>query len=147
MPIWARASFPLGLGWREPRAARRILVGNIAFRGTGVLLCLLALPLVQDWVAALPLAPERAIAVSHTIFNIGLAIVFLPLLDVAARVLMRHLPDLPDEGQTASRPVHLDESLLESPQLALGAASREVIRLAERVENHAARDDPHLPGH
>ncbi len=98
------------------------------------MLCLLALPLVQEWVAALPLAPERAIAVSHTIFNIGLALFFLPLLDLAARVLMRQLPDLPDEGQAAARPVHLDESLLESPHLALGAASREVIRLAERVE-------------
>lgn len=125
---------PLGLAWREPRASRRILVGNIAFRGAGVAMCLLGLPLVQDGVAALPMAPERAIAVSHTLFNLGLAAFFLPLLDLAARILMRHLPDLPDEGQAASRPVHLDESLLESPHLALGAASREVIRLAERVE-------------
>ena len=125
---------PLGLGWREPRAARRILVGNIVFRATGVLLCLLALPWVQEGVAALPLAPERAIAASHTIFNIGLAILFLPLLDLAARMLLRQLPDLPDEGQAAARPLHLDDSLLESPHLALGAASREVIRLAERVE-------------
>lgn len=125
---------PLGLGWREPMAARRILVGNVAFRAFGVLIALLVLPMVQHGVAQLPLAPERAIAVSHMLFNIALAAFFLPLLGPAARLLEQHLPDRPDESQAASRPVHLDESLIESPHLALGAASREVVRLAERVE-------------
>lgn len=125
---------PLGLGWREPMAARRILVGNVAFRASGVLIALLMLPLVQHWVAQLPLAPERAVAASHMLFNFALAALFLPLLGPAARLLERHLPDRPDESQAAIRPVHLDESLIDSPHLALGAASREVIRLAERVE-------------
>jgi phosphate:Na+ symporter len=125
---------PLGLGWREPMAARRILVGNIAFRAIGVLIALMVLPFVQQWVAQLPLAPERAIAASHTLFNFGLAALFLPLLGPAAKLLEKYLPDRPDESQAASRPVHLDESLIDSPHLALGAASREVIRLAERVE-------------
>ncbi|MBN8532724.1 MAG: Na/Pi cotransporter family protein [Rhizobiales bacterium] len=125
---------PLGLGWREPMAARRILVGNIAFRAIGVLIALLMLPLVQQDVAQLPLAPERAIAAGHTLFNLALALLFLPLLGPAARLLEQHLPDRPDESQAASRPVHLDDSLIETPHLALGAASREVIRLAERVE-------------
>jgi phosphate:Na+ symporter len=125
---------PLGLGWREPMAARRILVGNIAFRAIGVLIALLMLPLAQQGVAQLPLAPERAIAAGHTLFNLGLALLFLPLLGPAAKLLEQHLPDRPDESQAASRPVHLDDSLIETPHLALGAASREVIRLAERVE-------------
>lgn len=125
---------PLGLGWREPMAARRILVGNVAFRASGVLIALLMLPLVQQWVAQLPLAPERAIAASHMLFNLALAALFLPLLGPAASLLEKHLPDRPDENMAASRPVHLDESLIDSPHLALGAASREVIRLAERVE-------------
>jgi phosphate:Na+ symporter len=125
---------PLGLGWREPMAARRILVGNIAFRAIGVLIALLMLPLVQQGVAQWPLAPERAIAAGHTLFNLALALLFLPLLGPAARLLEQHLPDRPDESQAASRPVHLDDSLIETPHLALGAASREVIRLAERVE-------------
>lgn len=125
---------PLGLAWGEPMAARRILIGNVVFRVTGVMLALLALPAVQTWVAALPLAPERAIAASHVLFNLALAAFFLPLLDLAARLLERYLPDRPDEAQAASRPVHLDDSLIETPNLALGAASREVIRLAERVE-------------
>jgi phosphate:Na+ symporter len=125
---------PLGLGWHEPMAARRILVGNIAFRAVGVLIALLMLPLAQQGVAQLPLAPERAIAAGHTLFNLALALLFLPLLGPAAKLLEQHLPDRPDESQAASRPVHLDDSLIETPHLALGAASREVIRLAERVE-------------
>lgn len=125
---------PLGLGWREPMAARRILIGNVAFRATGVLIALLLLPFVQHLVAQWPLAPERAVAASHVLFNLALAALFLPLLGPAAKLLETHLPDRPDENQAASRPVHLDDSLIESPHLALGAASREVIRLAERVE-------------
>ncbi len=125
---------PLGLGWREPMVARRILIGNVAFRATGVLIALLLLPFVQQLVAQLPLAPERAVAAGHVLFNLALAALFLPLLGPAAKLLETHLPDRSDESQAASRPVHLDDSLIETPHLALGAASREVIRLAERVE-------------
>ena len=46
----------------------------------------------------------------------------------------RHFPDKPNESADARKPIHLDEALLDQPSLALGAASREVMRVAERVE-------------
>lgn len=125
---------PLGLAWRESMAARRILIGNLAFRLTGVVIACAALPWLQEALASLPLAPERIIGVSHTLFNLALAILFLPALAPVARWLEAGLPDRPDESHRAGQPRHLEDALLETPALALGAASREVIRMAEMVE-------------
>lgn len=125
---------PLGLGWNEPRAARRILIGNLAFRVAGAAVALVFLAPVSQFMAGLGLAPERAIATGHMLFNLALALAFLPVLGPVSSWLERNLPDLPDEAASSSRPIHLDEGLLDQPALALGAASREVMRLAERVE-------------
>jgi phosphate:Na+ symporter len=125
---------PLGLGWREPQAARRLLVGNFLFRAVGALVALIALPFLTEHPKTFGLSPERTIAIAHTLFNVALAIAFLPFLGQITTALKRLLPDDPNHDMSASRPLHLDETLLDQPQLALGAASREVMRLAERVE-------------
>lgn len=125
---------PLGLGWHEAQKARRILVGNLAFRGVGALAALIALGLMRDLSWAAGHDPARVIANAHMLFNVALAIVFLPFVEPIARLLARYLPE--DESREAglNRPIHLDEVLLDQPALALGAAAREVMRLAERVE-------------
>lgn len=125
---------PLGLGWSEPRPARRILVGNLGFRVVGALIALLFLGPVDRFLEDLGLEPERIIAMGHMLFNIALAVVFLPFIGPISAWIERVLPDKADENAVSSRPIHLDESLLAQPALALGAASREVMRLAERVE-------------
>ena len=125
---------PLGLGWTEPQAARRILVGNLAFRAIGVVLALVALPVLIGFVGGLDLPLPRAIGTAHTGFNFALAALFLPFVGVAARQLEAAMPETATDEGAGSRPLHLDETLLETPALALGAASREVMRLAERVE-------------
>lgn len=125
---------PLGLGWHEPQAARRILVGNLAFRVIGAVLALIFISSLSSIVLPAGQSPERAIATTHMLFNIALAFVFLPLTERVARLLERLMPDDPTREAGISRPLHLDESLLDQPALALGAASREVMRVAERVE-------------
>ena len=125
---------PLGLGWREPQSARRILIGNFLFRVAGALVALAFLSTLTGIVLPEGQSPERAIASAHMLFNIALACVFLPFIEQIARLLERYLPDDPAHDASSSRPLHLDEALLDQPALALGAASREVMRLAERVE-------------
>lgn len=125
---------PLALGWREPQAARRLLVGNLGFRLAGAIVALLALPFFHGHSVAFGLSPERSVAIAHTLFNLALAIVFLPFVENIGRLLARFVPDDPAHDQGVSRPLHLDESLLDQPALALGAAQREVMRVAERVE-------------
>jgi phosphate:Na+ symporter len=125
---------PLGLGWREPQSARRILIGNFLFRVAGALVALAFLSTLTSIVLPEGQSPERAIASAHMLFNMALACVFLPFIEKIARLLERYLPDDPAHDASSSRPLHLDEALLDQPALALGAASREVMRLAERVE-------------
>jgi phosphate:Na+ symporter len=126
------ALIPLGLSLRGPVAARRILVGNLAFRTVGSLLALAFLPQILAASAHLAADPARQIANLHTLFNLGVAALFLPLVDIAARVLTRALPDAAEA--TDRRMAHLDDALLDRPQVALAAAQREVMRLADNVE-------------
>lgn len=126
---------PLGLGWREPQSARRILFGNLAFRVAGAVVALAFLSTISGIILPAGGTPERAIASTHMLFNIALALVFLPFTEKVARLLERWLPDDANNDAHVNRPLHLDEDLLDQPALALGAASREVMRLAERVES------------
>jgi phosphate:Na+ symporter len=126
------ALIPLGLSLKGPPAARRILVGNLAFRALGSLVAIAFLPQVAAASIHLASDPARQIANLHTLFNLGVAILFLPLTDLAAQLLERHIPDA--QGDAGRRTAHLDDALLDRPQVALAAAQREVLRLADNVE-------------
>jgi phosphate:Na+ symporter len=126
------ALIPLGLSLRGPTAPKRILVGNLAFRSIGSLLALGFLPQILAASAQLAGDPARQIANFHMLFNLGVAILFLPLTDIAARALTRLMPEA--QGADGRRMAHLDDALLDRPQVALAAAQREVMRLADNVE-------------
>jgi phosphate:Na+ symporter len=123
---------PIGLSLKSAAPAKRVLFGNFLFRLVGALVALLGLGLFADELARLEGDAPRQIADFHTLFNLALAVVFLPLTGLAARLLERFLA----EAQAAGEPTleHLDEALLERPTLALGSATREVMRLADMVE-------------
>jgi phosphate:Na+ symporter len=124
---------PLGLSAGSGPEVRRLLVGNLSFRLIGALLALAALPYAVPLLGSTGWEPARLVANAHTGFNLLLALVFLPLTGVAAALLRRALPD-PEAAPSPARPVHLDEALLDRPSLAIGAATREVMRLADLVE-------------
>jgi phosphate:Na+ symporter len=123
---------PLGLALRSPAAAKRVLLGNLAFRLLGSAAGLLALSYGSDFVASHEGDPARLIANAHTGFNVVLALIFLPLVSPVAQLLTRLVRDA--ENPTDKRVNHLDESVLDRPALALANATREVMRLADTVE-------------
>jgi phosphate:Na+ symporter len=123
---------PIGLSLRAPVPARRVLFGNLAFRLLGVLAVLPFLDAVVDGLVRLEADPGRQAADLHTAFNLALALVLLPLTSVAARWLERLVPE--DRVTVEPELQHLDEDLLDRPALALGSASRELMRLADLVE-------------
>ncbi|WP_237152130.1 Na/Pi cotransporter family protein [Oryzibacter oryziterrae] len=114
-------------------AAKRVLYGNLAFRIAGALVAVALMPAIWPELEGLGWRPAALVANWHTGFNLVLALVFLPFVPRAARLLERLVAD-PKTALSPAAPVHLDEDLLDRPQLALGAASREVIRLADMVE-------------
>ena len=124
---------PLGLALGQPLAARRALYGNLGFRLIAVLLALPFAGALADWLEALGGDPARQAANAHTLFNLALLAAFLPLTGAAAATLQRLWPEPPAdvaEGELAL----LDEALLDRPELALNAATRELMRLADKVE-------------
>lgn len=115
-------------------AARRLPMGNLGTRIVGCLLALVALPWLPTVMNWLTDDPARAVANFHTLFNIVVALLFLPILSPYARVIERLLPRKTDPNDP-SKPLYLDESAHEVPGIALGNAAREALRLADMLQS------------
>jgi phosphate:Na+ symporter len=115
-------------------AAKRLPLGNLLNRLLGVGAALAALPYVGPWLVTIDPDNSRVVADFHTAFNLILALIFLPLLTPYASLLRRWLPARIAEGDP-SRPMYLDLSAQEIPVIALGAAAREALRLADVLES------------
>ena len=128
---------PLVEGAGRDPAARRLPLGNLFNRVLGALVVLAALPLLAPHLARLGLSPSRLVADFHTGFNLILALLFLPLLTPYAKLLQRLLPARV-AAPSPDRPLYLDSALAESPPLALAAAGREALRMADVLETMLA---------
>jgi phosphate:Na+ symporter len=123
---------PLGLALRSHAAAKRVLFGNLLFRAVGAGLGLAAIASGADFLPWLGLDPARQIANAHSGFNVVLALVFLPAIDLVARLLLMLVRDA--DNTSEKRVNHLDENVLDRPAVALANATRAVMRLADTVE-------------
>ena len=135
----------LETGGRDDPAARRLPLGNLASRVLGVAIALPLLPAIVPALAALEPNPSRAVADFHTGFNLVLAVLFLPALGPFAALLRRVLPAR-DPADDPGRPRYLDAGALASPALALAAAGREALRMADALEAMLAAAEAALAG-
>jgi phosphate:Na+ symporter len=110
--------------------AKRLPLGNLLTRAAGVALALMGLLPISHYMVSIVPDNARAVADFHTLFNLAVAIVFFPFLTSYARLLERWLPAHPAPNDP-SRPKYLDPAAKETPIVALGAASREALRLAD----------------
>ncbi len=119
--------------------ARRLPLGNLLNRVLGICVALLFIGPSAHWLGDLVSRPQ-AVASYHLLFNLLLALVMLPLLVPAGKLLKRLLPAQPTANPAA--PLYLDRSARETPLIALGGAAREALRLADVLEAmlHGARD-------
>jgi len=120
--------------------AKRVAVAHIAFKLLGVAL---VLPLVEPFAALVThtaATPARQIANAHTLFNLGISLVFLPFTPLAARAIEALVP-AGQPGDNPFRARYLDERSLDQPSLALGQATREALRMAD-VAQGMLRDVP-----
>ena len=116
---------------------RRMALGNLLFKLVGAAVCLPLLAVLVRWLGPLSLAgathDTQLIANAHSLFNVALAVVFLPVLPLVAGGLERLVP-APVIDQSQSAPRYLDLASLESPALALGQATREILHMADHVQ-------------
>ena len=120
-------------------SARRLPIGNLLNRLVGCILGLALLGVIGRWLVSFEPDASRAVADFHTLFNLLMAALFFPVLGPLARLLRWLLPAraVPSDP---SRPAYLDQAALEIPAVALAAASREGLRMADVLETmlHAA---------
>ncbi|MEP9377840.1 Na/Pi cotransporter family protein [Aquabacter sp. CN5-332] len=114
-------------------ASRRMPFGNLINRALGAAVALVAIEPLS--VAMVQLQPDsgRAIADFHTLFNLVLALLFLPFLTYYARLLRRLFPDKADPADPA-RALYLNPAAMQTPVVAIGNAAREALRLADMLE-------------
>lgn len=121
-----------GASWSDPKG-QRVPLGNLLNRLAGLALVLGLFPLIAPWVERLGPSPARALANFHTLFNLALALAFLPWIRGYAWLIRRLLPEKPEEASPGA-PLYLDPEARETPALALGAATREALRMADTLE-------------
>lgn len=114
-------------------AGRRVAIGNLLFRVVGCALVIPLLGTIEGALAWFDSDPQRLVVNFHTAFNLLLAVAFIFLTELTARLVVRLVPD--DSAQVASaRPRNLDPGALETPALALANATREALRIGDMVE-------------
>ena len=114
-------------------AAKRLPIGNLLNRAVGCIFGLALLGVIGPRLISLEPNAYRAVADFHTLFNLVMAALFFPVLGPLARLLRWMLPARAVPADP-SRPVYLDQDALEIPAVALTAASREALRMADVLE-------------
>lgn len=126
------AAIPVLLTTRAAPAIRRILAANLMLRGGASATAMAA---VATWPGALGAlgagAGHQAINL-HIAFNLLLALLALPLVGPALRATRFLIPD--GAAAMPDRLSALDETVLGTPDRAFACVSRELLRMAERVQ-------------
>jgi len=122
----------------ESPIVRRVPLGNLIFRLAGVIAAVPLLPTIATTLGALDISAASRIILFHVSFNVALCVFFVLFTGAAAWLTRLILPDIAG-GDTEFEPKFLDERLLETPSAALGAVTREILRMGELVESMLTR--------
>ncbi|TFG33573.1 Na/Pi cotransporter family protein [Candidatus Thorarchaeota archaeon] len=117
-----------GIGATTP--AKRTAVAQTIINLVGVSLFLPFLAPFTNIVTATSTELPRQIANAHTIFNVIVSLIFIPLVGLLVRFCEKILPD--KEGEVIGKHF-FDDEMLHIPQVALLEAERETIRTAEKT--------------
>lgn len=126
--------------------ARRVAAAHVMTKVTGVVM---VYPFLEYFVRAIEWTTQHIVTVApmaepgiagrivmvHVLFNIALAIVFLPLVHVMAKLIASALPLAPSKVDEEFRPKYLTPSALETPALAFAQVKREILRIAALVSD------------
>jgi len=118
---------------RAAGGGRRVAFGNLLFKGAGCVAFATALTGIEPLIAHFDANVRRQILDFHVLFNVALAVVFLGLTEVTARLVERWVPAGKDKV-TLAEPRFLDAAALTTPALALANAARETLRIGDTIE-------------
>lgn len=127
----------VGLTRMDAPVARRVPLGNLAFRGIGAVLALFVLRIVDFPIELVGGDPVTQIVLLHVLFNLVIVLACVPLAGAIEPLLTRILLDAAaaePSDPLADRVSALDRSVLETPRLSLASATRELLRMSEIIE-------------
>jgi phosphate:Na+ symporter len=119
---------------KDPPEAARIPAGNLLMRLTGVFAVLAGLNYLMPHMKLLGTHDAQILLNFHMLFNIAIAIIFLPILDVVTKIVTLAIPEKKSQVNDEKRAKYLDDRVLETPTVALTNAGREVLRLADMTD-------------
>jgi phosphate:Na+ symporter len=118
---------------RDKAAVRRVPLGNALVRLAGCAVAFALLDPIARGMLALSGDGAMRLVDFHLAFNLALAVLFLPLVGPVAALVKRLRPDA-IQPDAPGQPKYLDERALETPSVAIAAASRETLRVADLVQ-------------
>lgn len=124
---------PIVMTMRDLPAARRVPLGNLLMRGVGVV-CIA--PFVDDimrYISMVEDNPTRLLVDFHTVFNVIVALMFLPFIGILTKISEKILPDRAS-GLSDDKPRYLDITALDTPPAALSCAARETLRISDLIQ-------------
>lgn len=133
------SSFIAPLLTRNAAPQTRIVpMGNLLMRGAGSIVILILYLTFKPSVAFLGSAPADQVINGHILFNIIILLAGVPLsalvLKVTKAVVALNVPVEQPKSLDHAELSALDESVLDTPSLALANATRETVRVCETVE-------------
>ncbi|KXF83144.1 Na/Pi cotransporter family protein [Enterovibrio coralii] len=111
----------------------RIPLGNLMFRAVGVALTLPLLNVISSMSFFYGNDPAIVLVNFHMLFNVVIALSFLPLVKPCARLLEAWFPDVASETSDNS-PRYLDRKAFRKPSVALTNSVREVLRMGDLLK-------------
>lgn len=125
----------------QTKDAKRTAVAHCVFNISGTFLFIWFVgPFAKLIQMISPKGPEievisRQIANTHTIFNCVMTLVWVPLIWLMVKIVMRIIPDGRKEQYSLSEPLYLDEKLLGQPTATLQLVAKEVLHCSEIVRD------------
>lgn len=114
------------------RESQRVATAHLLFKVVGVLIFLPFVSPLAELMADLTSNAGFQVANVHTLFNIAIAILFVPFISKFAKFLEFIVPEK-KEANSQIVPKYLDESLFNSPELAIGMATKEIMHISDHV--------------
>lgn len=125
------------------RDAKRVALSHVGFKVAGVFVVFLILPFFLEFIkktgALSGAGTARQIANSHTLFNLGIGILFFPVTNLFAKLVEKILPDVPDKDEEEILFLtYLDERKIISHDVAVYLARKEIARMAGTIRQMLA---------
>ncbi|NBT59799.1 Na/Pi cotransporter family protein, partial [bacterium] len=116
---------------------KQAAVGNLLSKLIGVAICLPLSGYLGEFSEKIGGDVSRQIATSHTLFNVFLAVLFLPFVSWGVALARKLVPPKAGDGEFSFQ--YLDPKTLDAPELALAQAQREILRLSDIAEKMVAK--------